>query len=643
MKRLINITIVTVALLVCGSCDSFLDIVPDNVATLDNAYSLRTNAEKSLHTCYSYMPVYNAVNNPAILGCDEITMFQQNVSNYGASAWYIGRGFQTASNPYCDYWLGSNGGRDLYEGIRSCNIFLANIGKVKDLEEDEMHRWMDEVKFLKAYYHFYLTRMYGPIPIVDKEYPISASIEEVHVYRNTLDECFDYIVGLLDEILKDNWLPDIIEMEASELGRITNGIVKAFKAQVLIYAASPLFNGNSDYVGYADGRGVEIFCPVKTEEEKRARWQKAVEACDEAITFLESYQYGLYESDDSWGLSISDPTRYMMIRRGSFTVPENGENIWYYTNASMVQYYGYPTRFLGNTNTAATGQPNNMGAYSVPIETAALYYTIHGLPIDEDKTWDYDARFDVRIATEEDGVYVKPNHHTINFNMDREYRFYSDLAFDGASWFGNNVVAENTANGYLLCRSNSLNGFSSLGISNNTGYYPRKYVNARSTYTATGSWTSSGYYFPILSMRSLYLYYAEALNEIGAPYKEVLEYVDKIRRRSGVPNVEISYSVYSNVPDKYTTQEGLREIIHRERTIELMFEGERMWDQRRWKEALNSFNKAITGFNVLRYTDEEYYAIQTISEDKFSVKDYFWPIKTSETYVDPNLMQNPGW
>ena len=644
MKRLYIAALASAVILTC-SCTDFLNIVPDNVATLDNAFTMRTSAEKYLHTCYSYLPdCHTGKFNPGFHASDEVTMYEENASTSYLSlwGWYIARGYQTASNVYCNFWNGLNDGKDLYQGIRDCNIFLENIEKVPDMEDEEKLRWIDEVKFLKAYYHFYLTRMYGPIPIVDKNLEVSASIDEVHVFRNTLDECFDYVVGLLDEILKDNHLPDIIELETSELGRITNCIVKAMKAEVLIYAASPLFNGNTDYKGYTDSKGVEIFCPVKTDAEKLERWQKAADACGEAITFLESYNYGLFDwTSNEW--SISDATRYMLSRRGSFTQPENGENIWYYTNQEHLQKYGYPARFLGTTNQAGEGGSNYHGIYSVPIETAGLYYTIHGLPIDEDVTWDYDGRFDIKTSTADDALYIKPYYNTVKFHYDREYRFYSDLAFDGAAWFGNNVLTEKSEYGYLLPRSNQINGNSYAQISNCTGYYVRKLVNPKSTLSATGTWTESKYYFPMLSMRSLYLYYAEALNEIGASTDEVLEWVDKIRTRSGVPTVKTSYELYSNNPEKYKTQEGLRQIIHRERTIELMFEGERAWDQRRWKEAYNTYNQTLNGWSVNFYTDEEYYTQKELFTQVFEIKDYFWPIPTSYIEVNPNLVQNIGW
>lgn len=642
MKRLYWATIAIATILMC-SCTSFLDIVPDNVATLDNAFTMRTSAEKYLHTCYSYIPDYHtSKENPGIMGCGDITILEINRPRMDLNCWYLPQGFQTASDPYCNFWDGKSGGEGLFKGIRDCNIFLEKIDSVPDLDKEEKLRWIDEVKFLKAYFHFYLVRMYGPIPITDKNKEVSASIEEVHVYRNTLDECFDYIVGLLDEILEDNHLPDVIELETSELGRITNCIVMAFKAEVLMYAASPLFNGNTDYKGYADNRGVEIFCPDKTDAQILGRWKMAADACEAAINFLESYNYGLYMYSENEYI-ISEGTRYMLSRRGSFTASENCESIWCYTNQEYLQKYGYPGRFLANQNAVATSQPGYQGTYSVPIEIAELYYTDHGLPMEEDKTFNYAGKFDIVTSTSADALYIKPDYNTVRFHFNREYRFYSDLAFDGSYWFGNNVTTENEPNAYLMPRSNQLNGNTMSEISNCTGYYPRKMVNIKTTFSSSGTWTENKYYFPILSMRSLYLYYAEALNEIGAPTKDILTWVDMIRSRSGVLDVKTSYDTYSTNPRKYATQEGMREIIHRERTIEMMFEGERMWDLRRWKEAYSALNKTYNGWNTKKYLDNEYYSQVPLFNQVFETKDYFWPINNSEIHSNTNLLQNPGW
>src|SRR5690606_18568448 len=133
--------------------------------------------------------------------------------------------------------------------------------KVPDMYQDEKDRWVGEAKFLKAYYHFLLIRQYGPVYLLKTNQSVGASIAEGKVYRNTLDECFEYVEALLDEVLANESVPEEIANVAEELGRITKGITLAFKAYVQLTAASPLFNGNTDYVTIVDNRGQAIFNP----------------------------------------------------------------------------------------------------------------------------------------------------------------------------------------------------------------------------------------------------------------------------------------------------------------------------------------------------------------------------------------------
>ena len=127
-----------------------------------------------------------------------------------------------------------NGGRPLFTAIRDCNVFLENIHKPVDLEEWERREWIAEVKFLKAYYHFWLLRMYGPIPILKENVPIYEDTETVSIHREPVDEAFNYIVELLDEAIPD--LPLSVENLTDHLGRISRATAHAFKAKVLLYA-----------------------------------------------------------------------------------------------------------------------------------------------------------------------------------------------------------------------------------------------------------------------------------------------------------------------------------------------------------------------------------------------------------------------
>ena len=51
------------------------------------------------------------------------------------------------------------------------------------MTQAEKDRWAAEVRFLKVYYHYWLIRMYGPIPIMDRNIPVNASEDEVKVLR----------------------------------------------------------------------------------------------------------------------------------------------------------------------------------------------------------------------------------------------------------------------------------------------------------------------------------------------------------------------------------------------------------------------------------------------------------------------------
>lgn len=140
----------------------------------------------------------------------------------------------------------------------------------------------------------------------------------------------------------------------------------------------------------------------------------------------------------------------------------------------------------------------------------------------------------------------------------------------------------------------------------------------------------------------------EALNEATENGEfvpqEVYDNIDIVRERSGLKGVKEAWSTYSINPNKPNTKEGMREIIRRERQIELALEGVRYHDLRRWKLARSTYNNAlIKGWNVEKGNAEEYYEVRNIAQMKYSQKDYLWPLKYDDIINNPNLKQNPGW
>lgn len=632
MKKYITAVIIGLAFLsVLSSCKKYLDVVPDDVATLDNAFALRQQAKKFLFTCYSFMPKNgNLGQDPAMVGGDEIWRIKSRQGLF----FQIARGEMNIVSPAGGfYWT------QLYQGIRDCNIFLANIEKVPDMQEWEKRQWIAEVKFLKAYYHFYLVKMYGPIPLVRKNLPVDAGVDAVQVARDPVDSCFKYIVQLIDDAIPN--LPLTVQDPIQEAGRITQVIASSFKAKVLVYAASPLFNGNTDEAQLKNKDGTPLFNTTYSQ----AKWDSAVVACKQAIDICQAAGLHLYEYGSNYNqFHLTDTISTQLSVRNCIAEGNSGWNsgmIWANTNSYCnVQALALPwlTPLLHPENFLPRGE------LSPTLKIAEMFYTDHGLPIDADKTWDYAHRYSLRTASDSEALYIHKGYTTAYLNFDRGSRFYADLGFDGGVWFGQGRY-DNTKPSDLFYVEAKFGQFCAVQTDrmSNTGYFLKKLVNFENVVGSGTAYSQHPYPWPIMRLAGLYLLYAEALNEAQGPEPKVYKYLDLVRKRAGLPSVEEAWTDYSTDPVKYTTKNGLRDIIHRERLIELAFEGQRFWDLRRWKEATSILNAPIQGWNVRQEAATNYYRPVTIFNQTFSNKDYFWPIRDYYLTVNRELVQNLGW
>ena len=146
----------------------------------------------------------------------------------------------------------------------------------------------------------------------------------------------------------------------------------------------------------------------------------------------------------------------------------------------------------------------------------------------------------------------------------------------------------------------------------------------------------------------MYLIAAEALNEYKtAPDAEVYKYLNVVRERAGIPDVEEAWK-NAREPGKVTTQSGMRDIIRQEWNIEFAFEGYRYWNVRRWKIANTELNEKVYGWNVVGNNANSFYNNGTgpsivYSGNKFvAPRDYFYPIR-SEEVQRAGCVQNIGW
>jgi len=634
MKKIIYIQILFL-LIVGTSCSDYLDVVPDNVATIDNAFTNQHQAYKYLVTCYSYMPRHGWVSeNPAFLSGDEAWMPDATLQIDNVRAWSIGRGDQVVTDPILNYWNGSRGGSKLYNGIRDCNIFLENIDNAKDMDEYETLRWKAEVKFLKAYYHFWLLRMYGPVILIKENQPVSTPANELLKERSSVDETFDYIIELINEAVVD--LPVRIENQAEEMGRITQPIAMAMKARILVEAASPLFNGNSDFSTLTNKDGKKLFNP----DYDASKWQKALSACDSAISLCLNAGHGLYQVDDyRSAYTIGDDLKLNCALRSVITERFNKEIIWG-DNSSWISDIQY--RSFARLQSYVDGVCSSNLAPTLKI--AEQFYSNNGVPIDEDTSWDYANRYQLRTAGEEDKNFIEEGEQTVQLHFNREPRFYSSLGFDRGVWYGSGKYEEGELQVVRTRFGEPANQYNATQYSI-TGYWAKKLVHLQTVVNSNGTSLSAyGYAFPVIRMADLYLLKAEIENEIADnPNSKVFEAIDRVRNRAGLLGVVESWEKFSNNPSKPQTKQGMREIIHQERLIELAMEGQRYWDVRRWKKASSLFNEPVVGWTLLEKDAKNFYQPKVLYVPSFNIRDYFWPIKESELTKNPNLVQNIGW
>lgn len=644
MKAFYKILMFTALIQVFTSCDGYLDLVSDNVATVESAFTNRAAAEKFLYTCYSYRPQWGDLfNDPAINGGDETWQFYPIASHVFPTftSSYLQRGFQKLDDPYLNFWDGLQGGKGLFIGIRDCNIFLENIASTVDLEESERIRWVAEVKFLKAYYHYYLLKCYGPIPIIDENLPVSASPEQVAVYRDKVDDVVTYVNDLILEALPD--LPDYKDMVMSiEGGRVDKQIALAVRAEMLVMAASPLFNGNTEMAGLIDNRGTVLFNQTYDPE----KWKIAADACKEAIEACHGAGKKLYTEIEPITVTQHPVFQLQTMLRQVVCERWNCELIWGGTNSQCRDRSYHSTPRVVRID---AGIINTISAQWAPtIKTVERFYTSNGVPMNEDKQWSkegwYDKRYELRSepSSGDEKYFVKEGQRTCHMHYNREPRFYASIGFDQGIYYGNGKNDFESCNytNFLNLGWSGYQGGSSYSI---TGYARRKWLVIK-TVLLTVLLQNGILPFPVIRLADLYLLYAEALNEYSGPSAEVYEYIDRIRERAGLEGVIDSWSKYSTDPSKPTTKEGLRNIIHDERTVEFAFE----------PNVIGIFvvgSRSILiiiqpqGWNIMGETPEDFYKLQNVDEVpvKVTVKDYFMPIRETNIITNKNLVQNYGW
>lgn len=221
----------------------------------------------------------------------------------------------------------------------------------------------------------------------------------------------------------------------------------------------------------------------------------------------------------------------------------------------------------------------------------------------------------------------------------RDYRMRATLLWNGESMMTMQNLSETGYKRYMYKQTSGTAmgpGGDKLPVLNvsedETGLIFRKFVR-----NYAGAYNNEGDFdFPLIRLADVYLMYAESVNEFNGGYTpKALELVNKVRRRGNLPALK---------PEKYDTKEAFFEAIKQERIVELIGEGHRPFDMRRWRELTDIWGNAYgAGVHFFDTKGSDKGNVWKAADARSYQKCYLFQIPPDEVTRNPNMRQNPCW
>lgn len=603
-------------MLFTSSCRKYLNTVPTGILVEDSIFSSLANTNGYLAQIYTNVPdefnqryAPSSYAGPWTGASDEANNYSQLfiMSNQlNQSTWDVNIGGT--------YWT------NFYKPVRTATDFLSKIDNANPIEVNAFLRghFKGEARALRAIFYFWMLRLYGPIPILKDVIPADATGDAIYFARTPFDSCVSYITTQLDsaygeiQAVSTNNLPGNkpISLGSSvEYGRITTGVCKAYKEQVLMLAASPLFNGNTDYAALKNTDGTQLISQTYDAN----KWKIAADAAKAFIDEFVSNTYSIYTSSGSDSFTNAyNACRNVIINDW------NNEWIWGKSNCTTGTYeYDITPKLVGYASSVQKGG----GFLAVNQSMVDAYFTNNGRAISDPLSGYQSSGFsDFKTPYDID------TRSTFNQWTNREPRFYVGVTYNNSYWLDQGSSSSEVIVNYELNgNSGRLQSTTDMAAS---GYNVRKQLTVSHD---SRSWC-------YLRLAQIYLDYAEALNEYDPGNADILKSLNIIRVRAGIP-------IYGNGANDIAipaSQSDMRQAIRHERQVELAFENVRYFDIRRWKIASQTMGQDVYGMNVFA-SGNDFYQKTLIQRRRFLPRDYLWPIPNGEILKDKLLVQNPGW
>lgn len=364
------------------SCD-YLDVVPPEQPSLPDAMKDHDKALGFLYSCYNGLNTANLdprgyYGNPTFNNTTDEYILPEGWMDSEALSFAIMR--NTVSSNQIGNWEWGL----FYQYVGQCILFeqqLESVGKANGVynDENEHKEWLAETRFLKAAYHFFILRQYGPIPLTFELIPMTASLSD-YPGRSHYDYVTQYIVDALDQSAADFESLGVMDRKEADAGRASYLICKALKARVLLYAASDLWNGGFPYAATwknkvkttqrteqnpnssaaahylkdytkpdtQDNWDGELGTDLVAQKPNDTKWARAYVACKEAVDAAEKLGYELWNSPTIPADDEVTPARIYVPRYDGDEFADSTEMMAFKEKVAVMRYAVSTSEFEGN-------------------------------------------------------------------------------------------------------------------------------------------------------------------------------------------------------------------------------------------------------------------------------------------------------
>lgn len=613
MKKTIFMMLMAAGML-ATSCSDFLDRMPLTEPNNETYLSTENQVRSYINGMYIALPS-NTQYGIGVRGEDK------NSDNILAEKYDLRlNGEYTAFSGATEWSTG-------YQNLRDINYFFNYYMIDEANENDNIRSLKGEAHFIRAYWHFYLLKRFGNIPIMDAFWDGNATVEGLQIEQKPRNEVAKFILKDLEDAKN-------LLYSRSEYGglRINKEAAMVLAMNVALYEGSwEKYHANDDF---------------KSETNESKYFFEQVMTWGDEL-FKAGIELNTKETDPFGAKSGADAYANLFNKQDYTNVPE----VLFWRKYSVAEgVYHSVTTLL------ASGAVDSDGAAGISQSLVDNYLNADGTIINPK-----DAKFKDFNKTFEN----------------RDPRLYETVMSTGHKFRSATITRPMCVKEYKQGETDEIKEYNAEILPpylngdgngrNLTGYHTALGVDT--TYTNSSFWDTG---LPVIRYSEALLAYAEAAEELEKCTDEILEKTIKVlRERAGV-----TYKKPSEI-DKdpnfsdfgYEISVNLQE-IRRERRSELALQGFRFDDLMRWgahKLIVNQRGRgAYLGEDGVLYKSfntskqETVDALKRVLVDnekwmdplqallpngyQFNPKrDYLLPISPDELALNKKLKQNPGW